>query len=88
MFKTGDRVRCVGGQWYDDIGEFNTGIIKGYDSFNGYAIEWDLMPTDDDEDVCGHDCTGQTKEGYGYYVYGKDLELVKPRKRGNKEKYE
>lgn len=87
LFSIGDKVRCIGGQWYGDVGEDNTGIVKGFDEYRGIAVEWNQMPLDEDQYECGHSCNGLCKEDFGYWVYEEDLELVKPAKQGNKARY-
>lgn len=68
-FNIGDRVRSKTNDFPGlKIGEYGT--VIGYDVWDEPVVEWDEFNKD------RHDCDGLTKEGHGWFMSSRHLELV------------
>lgn len=74
-FKVGNRIITT-----VDIDELKSGAIgtiKDCENVFGYAVEFD------NKFNYGHDCFGQCKNGYGYYVSEQEIKLLSKSKTNN-----
>lgn len=80
MFKVGDKVRCVKGNWLENVGADNVGTVKRVKKNiirDNLSVEWDNKPRNKYGNEVGHNCNGVAKMLYGYYVNEKDCVLAK-----------
>lgn len=76
-FQVGDRVRCIGGLWYDDVEGIEGTVVtfRKYPSSENLGIKFDRRPK-----YGGHSLDDFLKgkyDTYGYWIDAEDLELTK-----------